>query len=110
MTMTKARICEVDMDDSVYVGNGRDGVYYDAAKGPDGWYTSSVVDSETGSFVDNLIVDDGPYPTAEAACWGGFNGATDWCINNTVRYNRREAERARNRRWQVLFGRELRKA
>ena len=79
------QICLVDVDDgATYIGSGDDGVYFDAAEGPDGWYMSAIVDSDTGHFVDSLVTDDGPYETRERAIEAGRNAAYDWCMNNDV--------------------------
>lgn len=81
-------IAEVDFDEAEYVGDEEDGVYVQAAQGPDGgWYVSGVVDSNTGSFVDSLFTDDGPYDSYDEAMDAGKGGAADWCINNNVNYD-----------------------
>jgi hypothetical protein len=87
----KARICTVDMDEDTYIGNEDDGVYVAVAQGPDGWYTSSVVDCNTSSFTDALVTDDGPYATEAEAKQAGEFGAKDWCITNSVNYEDNEA-------------------
>jgi len=80
----KKPIAEVDFDDGEYIGDGQDGVYVQAAEGPDGWYVSTVVDSDTGGFVDSLCKDDGPYPTEKEALRAGRHSAMDWCMENRV--------------------------
>jgi hypothetical protein len=82
----KPRIVIVDFDDATYVGDGNDGVYVAVGKTRKGWYVSSVVDSDTGGFVQDYISDDGPYPTEAAALQAGVYGAQDWCIDNDVDY------------------------
>ncbi len=69
-----------------YVGDGNDGGYYQSGEGPDGWYVSSIIDSDTGSFVDAYITDDGPYPTEAMADQAGGDGIRNWCIENGVTY------------------------
>jgi hypothetical protein len=71
-----------------YIGDDRDGGYYQSAEGPDGWYVSNIIDSDTGGFVDNYITDDGPYPTETEANEAGANGLRDWCLENDVRYEK----------------------
>jgi hypothetical protein len=81
----KPHVCDVDVDEATYVGDGEDGCYYDAAADHDGkWYTSVIVDCDTAGFVDTLIQDDGPYDTFEAAMEAGRHYAEDWCVTNGV--------------------------
>lgn len=82
--MEDRKICVVDVDSAVYVGDGDDGVYVAAAEHDGKWYTSSLVDSDTGSFVDSLVVDDGPYDSEDEALEAGVGGALDWCMENEV--------------------------
>jgi hypothetical protein len=80
------RICEVDLDEAFYLGGGEDGVYFDAEEGPGGWYTSSVVDCNSGHFIDSLVTDDGPYGTRAEALQAALNGsAYEWLVTNHVR-------------------------
>lgn len=79
-------IINFSVDNAVYVGDGTDGVYYQTGQGPDGWYVTVVVDSETGSFVDTLIEDDGPYASEADAEQSGVNAAREWCHDNGVEY------------------------
>lgn len=74
----------MDVDSAHYVGDGTDGVYYDAAPHRGKWYASALVDSDTGHFVDSLFTDDGPHDTEEEALRAGRNGATEWCFTNDV--------------------------
>ncbi len=86
-------IAEVDFDNpDAYVGDENDGVYVGVGEGPDGWYVSTVVDSNTGSFVDNLVMDDGPYPTEAEALEAGKNQAIEWCLDNGVEWDEPGAE------------------
>ena len=78
----KKTIVPFDVDDATYVGDEENGVYYQVARGADGWYLTAVVD--TASFVDNLVVDDGPYDSEADAIQGGKNAAFDWCFANDV--------------------------
>lgn len=75
-------ICGVDFDTANYLGDPVNGVYYAAAQGTDGWFASSVVDAE--HFTENLLVDDGPYPSEEEALAAGRASAMDWCSTNEV--------------------------
>ncbi|UCC74004.1 MAG: hypothetical protein JSV86_05455 [Gemmatimonadota bacterium] len=79
-----AAIVEWDIDEATYVGDGADGVYYLVDEGPDGWYVTVVVDSETGGFVDTLYEDDGPHPSAAEADRAGRDAAIEWCTWNEV--------------------------
>jgi hypothetical protein len=80
----RPRICEVDVDAAFYEGSSGDGVYYDVARGPGGWFMSAIVDSDTGSFVDTLVQDDGPYRSKRRALQAGQDAARDWCYTNDV--------------------------
>lgn len=77
-------ICEVDFDSAVYIGGDDDGCYVAIAEGGDGWYTSVVVDSDTGGFVEPMITDDGPFPTDGDAMQRGIDLALEWCFDNAV--------------------------
>lgn len=80
-------ICVVDVDDgATYIGDERDGVYFDVVEGPGGWYMTAFVDCGSSSFVEDLVEDDGPYETEEAARQAGRNAAGDWCAYNGVDY------------------------
>lgn len=72
------RIVPFDVDEADWVGDEEDGVYVHAAAGPDGWYVTTVVDSETGSFVDDYETDDGPYRSYAEALAAGVSAATEW--------------------------------
>ncbi len=73
-----------------WIGDDQDGGYYQAGKGPDGWYVSSIIDSDTGGFVDSYITDDGPYPTEAAAQQAGADGLKDWCLENGVNFEQED--------------------
>ena len=98
------QVCEVDMDESRYLGTGEDGVYFDAAEAKDGWYMSAVADSNTGGFVDSLVTDDGPYTSEADALEAGLNAACEWLVTNEIlrgwvtdeKRMRREFKRMRN--------------
>jgi hypothetical protein len=74
----------VSFDDAKYVGDDEDGVYYQAAEGPDGWYVSTVVDCNTSGFCEGYITDDGPYPTEAEAVQAGHDSASEWCFDNKI--------------------------
>jgi len=82
----QAPIVNFDVDKAQYIGDDNDGVYYQIAKGAQGWFVTAVVDSDTGSFVDNLFVDDGPYDSAFEAERAGRDAAVTWCHDNEVSY------------------------
>jgi len=86
--MKTTRIVPWDFDEATYVGDEEDGVYYQVARKGQrcGWYMTAVVDCNTASFCDNLIVDDGPYDTEAEAEEAGKNAAVEWCVNNYVNY------------------------
>lgn len=77
-------IVDFKADDAEYIGDERDGVYYQVAEGPGGWYLTVVVDSDTGSFVDTITKDDGPYSSEGEALEAGRGAAMDWCADNDV--------------------------
>ena len=70
-----------------YVGDGHDGGYCQAARGPDGWYVSTIIDSDTGHFVDDSITDEGPFPTKADAIAVGRDDLMNWCFENRVDYD-----------------------
>jgi hypothetical protein len=77
---------DVDYAESLCSRDGRDCVYWQTAKGPRGHYVTVVVDSDTGSFVDNLTVDDGPYVSEQDADEAGLSAAMEWLVENQVKY------------------------
>lgn len=79
-------ICIIDVDEARYEGDDKDGIYYDAAEGEDGWYLSAIVDCDSAGFVDTFIQDDGPYESYDAAMSAGLDAARDWCVNNGIDY------------------------
>lgn len=82
------QIAVVNVDTAEYIGDPDDGVYYTVARGFDGkWYGSAIVDSNTGSFVDALVTDDGPYDFEGQAETAMADAAKDWCIENGVMYD-----------------------
>jgi hypothetical protein len=90
---------DIDSAESL-CNSGRSGgnhcVYWQTAEGPDGWYVTVVIDSESGGggFVDNLATDDGPYATeAEAHC-AGLHTAADWFYDNNVRFTQKDYKAA----------------
>ena len=78
-------IVTVDVDNASYIGDGRDGVYFEYGTGPDGkFYVSTMVDSDTGHFVDDLRTDDGPFNNVAEAIAHGQSIAEGWCRDNDV--------------------------
>ena len=91
MARRRKRICEVDMDESHYLGNGKDGVYFDAASNGKGWYASAIVDCDTGHFCgDPILTDDGPWPDRASALLAGLYAAYEWLVTNNFKGWRRE--------------------
>jgi hypothetical protein len=85
------QIAVVDVDHAEYIGNPDDGVYYTVAKGTDGkWYGSALVDCNTGSFVDSLVTDDGPYDYEGQAETAMADAAKQWCFDNDVNFEDEE--------------------
>lgn len=80
-------IVDFDPDHAVYIGDGEDGVYVQTAEGEGGWYVTTVVDCNTGSFCENGLTDDGPYPTEDEAAGAGVEYAQDWCWSNDVSFD-----------------------
>ncbi len=85
--MKPSTIVQWDIDEAEYVGSEEDGCYFQVAKGPRGWYVTTVVDCNSAGFVDTLHSDDGPYRTRAAALEAGRDTATEWCINNSIDYS-----------------------
>jgi hypothetical protein len=87
----KAQIAVVNVDHAEYIGDPDDGVYYQVAKGPDEkWYGSALVDCNTGSFVDSLVTDDGPYDYEGQAETAMADAAKQWCFDNDVNFEDEE--------------------
>jgi hypothetical protein len=76
----------VDFDEATYIGDEKDGVYYQVTQAKDGWYVSATVDSDTGSFVDTIVDRDGPYATETEARMVGEDAAKEWCFHNEVEW------------------------
>lgn len=84
----------VNIDTATYIGDGKNGAYYQTFQDGNGkWYVSVVVDS---NGVDYLVKGDGWYETEEEAEDIGYDYARCWCINNNVKFCDEEGkERAR---------------
>lgn len=82
------RIARVDFDVAEYVGDENDGVYYEAKQSAvdNKWYGSAVIECNTGSFVENLATNDGPYDTRNKAREAMRGAGIEWCIDNDVQY------------------------
>lgn len=89
-------IVDWDIDEATYVGDEEDGAYYLAGEGPDGWYVTVLVDCNTSHFTDEIVTDDGPYATREAAEMGGKNAAYGWCGDNGVEVDDDESGEAQS--------------
>lgn len=81
-------IVEFDSDEAEYIGDETNGVYYQVAEGPDGWYMTAVV--ETTHSMDTLVKDDGPYLNREQAEAAGKDAAIAWCMDNRVSWEDEE--------------------
>jgi hypothetical protein len=79
-------IVQFDVDEATYIGDEEDGVYYQVGSGEGGWYMTAVVDCDSAGFVDNLVVDDGPYISETEALRAGKSCAIDWCLSNDISY------------------------
>ncbi len=74
-----------DIDNANYVGDGDNGCYYATREHrPGHWYCTVIVDSETGSFVDTLVENAGPFRCVEDAELAGRNAGYDWCSDNEI--------------------------
>lgn len=74
-----------DIDEATYIGSEDDGCYYLTGQGPDGkWYVTVCADSETNHSCYNLLTDDGPYESDEAARNAARDVIYEWCCNNNV--------------------------
>ena len=88
-------IIDFNPDEAEWVGDEQDGCYVqtqyvdgmDEGDCDEGWYVTVVVDSETGSFVEDLHTDAGPFATKDEAEECGVSWATDWCLTNSVNWN-----------------------
>ncbi len=74
---------QLDVDDAEYVGNETDGVYFKALKQGATWWAVTLVDSDTGHFVDTLFAEGG-YRNEKRARAAAMDAATDWCLTNGV--------------------------
>jgi hypothetical protein len=87
-------IVQFDVDEAEWVGDEHDGCYVqvqyidgmDEGDCCEGWYATVVVDSDTGSFVDDLETDTGPFETKDEALEHGYTVAANWCIDNGVSF------------------------
>jgi hypothetical protein len=80
-------ICEVNVADAYYVGDGRSGVHFSAAEGPDGWYISALAVREHSTA--SLLVDAGPHNDFIEACDAGVDAAVQWCLGHRVQFSER---------------------
>lgn len=83
---------DFNVDDAIYVGDEEDGVYYQVEQGPRGWYVTTVVDSNTGGFVDTLEDTAGPFATQAEAMLHGRDVAVGWGFDNQVEFDEPETE------------------
>ena len=78
------QLCVVVVRSAHYIGDSDDGVYFSIAEVHDGWWMSAIVNCDSAGFVTDLVTDDGPHPSSEAAHSAGVSAAVDWCIVNNV--------------------------
>ena len=79
-------IVKFNADQAEWIGDHQDGCYVQAEMWRGKWYCTIVVDSETGSFVDDLHTDAGPFDSEEEAMDYGVGLAIMWCADNRVSY------------------------
>ena len=77
-------IVKFDVDDADYCGDGEDGVYVCVGEKGGQWYYTAVVDSNTAHYVDDLVIDQGPFVSEEDARVAGRGVALEWCTVNGV--------------------------
>jgi len=70
--------------------DGADCVYWMTARGRGGYFVTVVVDSETGSFVETMVKDDGPYSSEREADMAGLDAAAGWMSDNDVKIHRKD--------------------
>jgi hypothetical protein len=83
------RIVNFNADHAEWIGDHQDGCYIQTGQHPhlrNQWFCTIVVDSETGSFVDDLHTDAGPFDTEQEAMDYGVSLAIGWCSENRVSY------------------------
>lgn len=102
MAQKTKQIAVVDMDEAFYLGTGQDGVYFDADQGPDGWYVSTVVDTDTGAYCGGMTFDDGPYATRGRALEAGLDVAYEWLVTNEIFRGWRTDEKKMRRTFQRM--------
>lgn len=83
---TAVQVAVVDFDEAYSVSAGEevvDSVYFDVAQDAAGaWFMSAALDCDSSHYTDNLVVDDGPYPSEEDALRAGLNVAREWMAAN----------------------------
>jgi hypothetical protein len=79
-------------DEARYFGDPQDGVYVEVGPndGKPGFYCWTVVDSETGHFIQDLDYCDEFSTEPEAQQYGEF-AAINWCLDNGIEWQEREA-------------------
>jgi hypothetical protein len=85
--MSNSPICAVNVDapDGCIGGIGTDDViYWSIVEQPGGFYVSTLIDSETGHFVEPGVTDDGPHLTWNEANEAGKDHAMEWCYANDL--------------------------
>lgn len=76
-----AKIVDWDIDEAAELcsENGKHCTYWQTAKGPRGWYVTTVVGNRIA------IEDDGPYQTEARAYCAGFEEARNWLFHHPAR-------------------------
>jgi hypothetical protein len=84
---------EYEEDEAAIFGDGTDNtlVYVGQCRCCGAWHANVTVDCETGSFVDDLATDLGPFSSREEAVKAGMYPAKDWCIEHGVSLESEEA-------------------
>ena len=59
-----------------------DVIYWFVETRDDGFYVSTLIDSETGHSIEPSVTDDGPYLTWDKADKAGKDLAMEWCHTN----------------------------
>ena len=87
---------EYDDEDRLYVGSEDDGCYVQVDELPHGcgFQLTVTVDSETGSFVEDIMTFDYGHKTRADAQRVGLRAALEWCSNNSVEPNLTDEARA----------------
>lgn len=101
-TAQDGKIATVDTDEAFYLGIEGEGVYFDADEGINGWYMSTVVDTNRGAYCGDMTTDDGPYESRGRALEAGLNAAYEWLATNDILRGWRTDEKKLRRQFQRM--------